>query len=173
MKLAFAGAALVACASQTTTTSSASLPPPNAEYSPSWPTLGRGVERFITIQLGPDALEQCRNVSPKFPFDSATADVEDQDQLAALVRCLNHETMQSRSVLLVGRADPRGTDAYNMELGTKRVEHIRDFLVREGLDPSRITTDSGGKRDARGSLPDYSFGYDRRVDVVVLGAHHL
>jgi len=169
--------ALVACAAETgtVTTSSASLPPPNAngEYSPSWPTLGNGIARFITIELGPDTLAQCRMVSPKFPFDSATTYVEDKDQLAAFVRCLNHESMRTRTVLLVGRADPRGSDAYNMKLGLKRAEQIREFLTREGLAPERIlATETEGKRDARGNLPDYSFGYDRRVDVVVLGEHH-
>jgi len=169
---------LVACASgttTTTTTTSSTLPPPdsNGEYHPGWPTLGRGVERFITIQLGPDTFEHCRMVSPKFPFDSSMTYVQDKDQLAAFVRCLNHPSMLDRKVALVGRADPRGSDAYNMQLGMRRADAIRDFLVQEGLSPDRIVSlDSEGKRDAKGYLPEYSFGYDRRTDVIVLGAAH-
>jgi OOP family OmpA-OmpF porin len=168
--------ALVACAGEATQTktTSAELPVPNADgnYRPGWPVLGNGPERFITIHLGPDEFAQCRMVSPKFPFNSASTYVEDDDQLAALVRCLNHPSMESRGVLLVGRADPRGTDAYNLKLGQERAEHIREFLVKQGLAPTRIATDSEGKRDAKGGTPDYSYGYDRRVDVVVVGGTH-
>jgi OOP family OmpA-OmpF porin len=171
------GVALGACGTTdktTVTNTSAQLPPPNVsgEYRPSWPSLGHGIERIITVQLGPDTLAHCRDVSPKFPFDSAIVYVEDRDQLAALVRCLNHESMQSRGVLLVGRADPRGTDEYNMRLGARRAEQIREFLVHEGLSANRIAAESEGKRDAKGNLPEYSFGYDRRVDVVVVGGAH-
>jgi hypothetical protein len=172
-------AALSACTaanvSKTTVTSSR-LPPPDADgqYRPGWPTLGHGYERFITIQLGPDGFEHCRMVSPKFPFDSATSYVEDKDQLAAFVRCLNHPEMAGRKVALIGRADPRGTDDYNMKLGAKRADSIRDYLVSAGLAPDRIVyIESEGKRDAKGSTDgDYSFGYDRRVDVRVLGGAH-
>jgi len=169
--------ALVACAktTSTTTVTSSALPPTdsNGEYHPGWPTLGRGVERFITIQLGPDTFEHCRMVSPKFPFDSALTYVQDKDQLAAFVRCLNHPSMLERKVALVGRADPRGSDDYNMKLGMQRADAIRDFLIQEGLSPDRIVSiDSEGKRDAKGQLPEYSFGYDRRTDVIVLGGAH-
>ena len=92
--------------------------------------------QVIAIELGPDTLARCRDVSPKFPFDSVTAYVEDKDQLAALVLCLNHESMRSRGVLLVGRADPRGSTAYNDDLGQRRADQIRVFLVGAGLAPS-------------------------------------
>jgi OmpA-OmpF porin, OOP family len=170
--------ALVGCADaavSTTTVTSARLPAPSSdgEYHPAWPTLGHGVERSFTIQLGPDTLEHCRMVSPKFAFDSAQTYVEDKDQLSAFVRCLNHPSMLGRKVELVGRADPRGTDAYNMQLGLRRAEEIRAFLIHEGLAPERIVmTESAGKRDAKGNLPEYSFGYDRRTDVIVVGAVH-
>ncbi len=175
--LGLLGLALTGCAGEsatTTATTSGALPPPNAngEYSLTWPALGTGPERVITIQLGPDTLTHCRDVSPKFPFDSEIAYVEDKDQLAALVRCLNHESMLSRGVLLVGRADPRGTTTYNMSLGMKRADRIREFLIGQGLSASRIATASEGKADAKGNLPDYSYGYDRRVDVVVVGGTH-
>ena len=167
--------ALAACAPQAKSAAAPSnLPPPNArgQYTLKWPDEGRGIQRSIAIQLGPDTLARCRDVSPKFPFDSATTYVEDRDQLDALVLCLNHESMQSRGVLLVGRADPRGTNAYNEELGQRRADQIRTLLMRAGLASNRIATESMGKHDARSGLPDYSPGYDRRVDVVVVGGIH-
>jgi OOP family OmpA-OmpF porin len=176
--------ALLACAiagcadnaTSTTTTTSATLPAPNAngEYRPNWPPVGHGVERSITIQLGPDSLEHCRMVSPKFPFDSSVTYTEDRDQLSAFVRCMNHPSMLDKKVALVGRADPRGSDDYNIQLGLRRAQAIRDFLIQSGLAPDRIVAlDSKGKREAKGYSPDYSFGYDRRVDVGVEGDVHV
>jgi OOP family OmpA-OmpF porin len=171
------GLALAGCAGETAAvqTTSATLPAPNAagEYKVPWPVFGEGQARFVTIQLGPDLYQYCRDVSPKFPFDSASTYVQDRDQLVALASCLNHPGLESRHVLLVGRADPRGSDAYNLELGSRRAAFIKEFLVSAGLAPNRIDVATRGKRDARGMLPDYSYGYDRRVDIVVTGgAHH-
>lgn len=174
---AAAGFVLAACASQSPTvqTTSATLPPPNAagEYKVPWPVFGRGNERFVTIQLGPDLYQWCRNVSPKFPFDGASSYVQDRDQLVALASCLNHPGLESRHVRLVGRADPRGSEAYNMQLGWRRAQSIKEFLVSAGLSADRIDIASAGEHGAKGTLPEYSYGYDRRVDIIVTGgAHH-
>jgi outer membrane protein OmpA-like peptidoglycan-associated protein len=137
-----------------------------------WPTFGRGVERDIKIQLGPDALARCRNVSPKFAFDRAQTFVDSDDELEALASCLNHPSMQDQTILLVGRADPRGTVAYNDRLALERAENIEDYLVRHGVDAGRIELSSEGKSQATTEArPDFSYGYDRRVDVIVRGVH--
>lgn len=150
------------------------LPPPNAngEYAVDWPQLGHGEARYITIQLGPDSFEYCRDVSPKFDFDSSVTYVQDRAQLAAFARCMNKAGMENRRVLLVGRADPRGTDEYNQRLGQERAERIKALLISSGLSADRIQVESQGERDAKGHLPEYAYGYDRRVDVVVGGVHH-
>src|SRR3954469_1539802 len=97
------------------------LPPPGpgGEYSPDWPELGSGEARYIHIELG-DSFETCRHLSPKFPFDSAHTRAQDQAQLQAFASCMNHPELASRTVLLLGRADPRGTARYNDDLGSKR-----------------------------------------------------
>ena len=183
------GLALVACgASQSTVrTTSAQLPPPNAngEYHVTWPAEGSGVARTITLTLGPDLHAMCRDVSPKFEFDKSATYVEYKDQLIALASCLNKAGLENRRVLLVGRADPRGSDAYNMALGERRAQGIKDFLVSSGLAASRIDITTDGKRGAKGeqpvvvegqvdpTMPTFDYGYDRRVDVIVTGgAHH-
>ncbi len=168
--------ALAACASETgaVQTTSATLPPPNAqgEYTVPWPTFGHGEARFITIQLGPDTYAYCRNVSPKFPFDQSVTYVQYRDQLQALASCLKHPAMEGRHVVLVGRADSRGPDDYNIKLGARRADAIRKILIESGVPADRIETVSYGARGARGMLPSYSDGYDRRVDVVVTGGTH-
>lgn len=149
------------------------LPPPNSdgEYSPDWPDLGKGEDRYITIEMG-DSLETCRHLSPKFPFDSARTRAQDRAQLRAFASCINDPVMLDRKVLLVGRADERGTTNYNQELGMKRAERIKTLLTDNGVQPDRIELRSKGEAGAEGSTPDSSFGYDRRVDVIVQGAVH-
>ena len=148
-------------------------PGPSGVYKPEakWPGFGNGEERIITIQLGPDGSKMCRTVSPKFPYDSAIVQVEERPQLDAIASCLNHASMVDRSILLVGRADPRGTAEYNDQLGTKRALKIKEMLIQDGVAESRITVESIGSAEAMGNRPDYSFGYDRRVDIMVSGAH--
>jgi len=152
----------------------AKLPDPGADgvYSIDWPELGKGADRYISIDLGPDSLESCRKVSPKFPFDSAKTRAQDRAALQALASCLNHPSMADRTLNLVGRADEKGTDAYNEELGKKRAERIRDILVKNGVGADRIRLGSAGEAGAVGSKPDYSAGYDRRVDVIIVGGTH-
>jgi len=183
------GLALAGCGASvgTTTTTSAQLPAPSSDgnYHVRWPDEGSGVARTITLTLGPDLHAWCRDVSPKFPFDNATTYVDDKDELLALASCLNKAGLENRHVLLVGRADPRGSDAYNLALGARRAQSVKDFLVSAGLSANRIDIATAGERDAKGhqpvvvegqvdpSMPRYTYGYDRRVDVIVTGgAHH-
>lgn len=151
-------------------------PPPelsSAEtVSVGWPTLGPGDARFIRIDLGPDSLEQCRHTAPNFPFDSTKTFAQDRAQVVALASCLNSPGMTDRRILLVGRADPSGANAYNDELGLKRAEAIRKILVDNGIAPQRIDLASRGETGAKGDTAEQSSGYDRRVDIVVRGGVH-
>ena len=49
------------------------------------------------------------------------------------------------TVLIEGYADIRGTPAYNLQLAQRRADAAKAFLVGLGIDPSRITTASGGE----------------------------
>lgn len=48
-------------------------------------------------------------------------------------------------VLIEGHCDERGTLEYNLALGDRRARGARDFLIRYGVDPSRITMISYGE----------------------------
>jgi outer membrane protein OmpA-like peptidoglycan-associated protein len=163
------------CTRQVTQNNNVRLPDPgpDQEYTVQWPDLGPGEDRFVRIDLGPDAFELCRNADPKFPFDSAQTRAQDHAQMKALASCLNHSSMLDRKVQLVGRADATGTDAYNRDLGRRRAESIRKLLIESGLSPNRIVAvRSRGEQGAVGNQPAYAPGYDRRVDVVVTGGVH-
>ena len=44
-----------------------------------------------------------------------------------------------------GHCDARGTREYNLALGERRAQSVKDYLVSLGVDPSRIATISYGK----------------------------
>ncbi len=50
-----------------------------------------------------------------------------------------------RNIIIQGHADERGTREYNLALGDRRANAVRNFLVAVGVDPNRVTTVSFGK----------------------------
>jgi len=48
-------------------------------------------------------------------------------------------------ILIAGNCDERGTREYNLALGARRAGAVREFLIGQGVDPSRIATVSYGK----------------------------
>ncbi len=49
------------------------------------------------------------------------------------------------NVTVEGHADERGTREYNLALGERRANAVKNYLVAMGVDPRRITTVSYGK----------------------------
>ena len=48
-------------------------------------------------------------------------------------------------IVIEGHADERGTRDYNLALGARRANAVRDFLISEGVNGSRLQTISYGK----------------------------
>jgi len=48
---------------------------------------------------------------------------------------------------LVGHTDTTGKEGYNVELSGKRAASVRDYLVKAGINASRITTRAAGKSE--------------------------
>ena len=49
------------------------------------------------------------------------------------------------TIVLTGYTDVTGTNAYNMELGTRRAQAAKDYIVARGIAPHRIIIDSKGE----------------------------
>jgi peptidoglycan-associated lipoprotein len=124
------------------------------------------------LTLGDDIAASCGNVNAHFAFDSAEPLPQDHLRIKDVVDCLNHPKVKDQDVLLVGRADARGTSKYNLALGQRRAERIKQILVDAGVEADRIRTISTGAYGALGDEREYSHGYDRRVDVALLGTVH-
>lgn len=55
------------------------------------------------------------------------------------------ETYKASSVLIEGHCDERGTGEYNLELGKRRAQAIKGYLIDLGVEASRIQIASYGK----------------------------
>ncbi|MBO9584588.1 MAG: OmpA family protein [Flavobacterium sp.] len=59
--------------------------------------------------------------------------------------------VKNASVLIVGHGDSIGSKEYNMVLAQRRAEYTKNFLIKNGIEASRITTESKGSDEPFGS----------------------
>ena len=69
-----------------------------------------------------------------------------------------------------GHADERGTREYNIALGARRAQAVRDYLASRGISPNRMRTISYGKERPVAVCNDISCWSQNRRAVTVLGA---
>ena len=69
-----------------------------------------------------------------------------------------------------GHADERGTREYNLALGARRAQTVRDYLVSRGIAANRIRTISYGKERPVAVCDDISCWSQNRRAVTVLNA---
>ncbi len=78
-----------------------------------------------------------------FDFDSSEIPSSGRPVIAAQARYLQDHT--STVVTLEGNTDERGTREYNIGLGYRRANAVRDALIASGVSPNQIKTLSYGE----------------------------
>jgi outer membrane protein OmpA-like peptidoglycan-associated protein len=84
------------------------------------------------------------------------------DQVAAVLKEYPFLTVE-----LQGHTDPRASVAYNQALARRRALSVRNYLLRQGIDPGRMTIRSFGESQRRttgSGVVDYA--RDRRVEII-------
>lgn len=139
--VALAAASVTACASRPkpdTMPPAPPAPPPATQPSTPPPPVGQGplpgTQQDFVINVGDRVY---------FDFDSYSVRSDAAPVLEAQAAWLNR--YPSVMIRLEGNADERGTREYNLALGARRANAVRDFLVSRGVSSSRITTVSYGK----------------------------
>jgi len=75
------------------------------------------------------------------------------------------------NVTIEGHCDERGTREYNLGLGDRRANAVKDYLVALGVNPSRVKTISYGKERPRAlGSNEAAWAQNRRSETVVGGA---
>lgn len=85
-----------------------------------------------------------------FPFSSAQKDIDPAID-AYLEKLAERLKQTNERVVVTGHTDNVDTDAYNLQLGQRRADFIRDILVRNGAPADRITVRSEGESNPRAS----------------------
>lgn len=72
-------------------------------------------------------------------------------------------------VLIEGHCDERGTEEYNLALGEKRAREVRDYLLKYGINPERLSVISYGESmPAVAGSGEKSWSKNRRAQFAVL-----
>ena len=140
-------------------------PPPFLEKAQ--PVVEEVVEVVETIvtepSIAPGSLEDFRvNVGERvyFDLDQYRLDTEDQDILKRQAAWL--ASYPDIRVLVAGNADERGTREYNLALGERRANAVKEYLVSLGVSASRVDTVSYGKeRPVVAGSDDQSWALNR------------
>ncbi len=96
-----------------------------------------------------------------FDYDSFDLDSDAQELLQDQAAWLKQHS--SVGVTIEGHCDERGTREYNLALGEKRAQAVKNHLVGLGISSSRLSTVSYGKeRPAVVGSNDAAWGQNRR-----------
>lgn len=106
--------------------------------------------------------------SIQFGFDEFTVSGAERGKLDQVVNYMNNNP--NAKVVAEGHTDWYGTTEYNLGLGDRRANAVKDYLVRQGISPTRVEVLSLGELEADPDLPktDPNVIDDRRVDVILV-----
>ena len=98
-----------------------------------------------------------------FDYDQATLK---PDSRALLLAHADNLRSSGGSARLEGHADERGSREYNIALGERRANAVRDFLVLQGVSASSLEVVSyGEERPVAMGSDESSYAQNRRVEI--------
>lgn len=124
------------------------------------------LRKGLTIQQAQKvATQNCDAATLSFDFDQYALRPDSRQDLDSIMECLSR---RSGRIRLEGHCDSRGTTEYNLALGQRRADTVKDYLVAAGISPGRVTTVSYGEERpiATGENED-AWARNRRVELRV------
>jgi peptidoglycan-associated lipoprotein len=111
------------------------------------------------------------NVGDRVFFETDSSELTPQSRatLDKQAQWLNNYT-QYAQFTIEGHADERGTREYNLALGARRAQTVRDYLISRGIAANRMHTISYGKERPVALCDDISCWSQNRRAVTVLNA---
>lgn len=104
------------------------------------------------------------SVLVKFKYDEAVLSAEDKMALNAAVEKL--KANKGLKIQVVGHTDERGSTEYNLALGERRAQAVREYLNSMGVSGEQITTMSmGEEQPVVDGHDEMAWGQNRRANV--------
>jgi len=111
------------------------------------------------------------NVGDRVFFDFDKYDLKADARKALEKQAAWMKANPSVTVVVEGHADERGTREYNLALGDRRANSVKDYLGSLGVNPSRVDTISYGKeRPVATGSNEAAWSQNRRGVTKVTGA---
>ena len=110
------------------------------------------------------------NVGDRVFFEVDSSELTAQSRATLEKQAQWLQLYRSYAFTIEGHADERGTREYNIALGARRAQSVRDYLVARGIEAHRMHTISYGKERPVAVCNDISCWSQNRRAVTVLGA---
>lgn len=100
-----------------------------------------------------------------FDFDQISIRGDMADKLVANAAYIQQTNAR---IVIAGNCDERGTNEYNIALGEKRAQAVKQYLVYLGVNASQLRTVSyGEERPLFLGQDDFSWSQNRRADFII------
>lgn len=108
------------------------------------------------------------NVGDRVFFESDSSELTSQSIATLEKQAQWLQIYNQYTFTIEGHADERGTREYNIALGARRAQTVRDYLASRGVQPQRMRTISYGKERPVAVCNDISCWSQNRRAVTVL-----
>lgn len=145
---------------------------PRAQSTPRAPAKDLSGSGTRSDGVGGDPLKDPNNILSRrsifFDYDQFTVKEEFKPVVAAHARYLQQN--RSASATVQGHADERGSREYNLALGQKRADAVKQMMTLLGAPASQIETVSFGEEKPRAQgASEQAYAENRRADIVYRG----
>lgn len=163
LKFACLSAALVLGACTKKEAVATTTPPPAAAPAPA--------PAPVTSSIIPGSAEDLRvNVGDTVHFALDQYNIEEGDKAILGRQAAWLQKFPSVRVTIEGHADERGTREYNLALGARRANAVKEYLVSQGVSTARVETVSYGKERPLCTTSDEGcWAQNRRGTTIVTG----
>ena len=104
------------------------------------------------------------NATVYFEFDKFNLNSKSLQTLKSAVAAMKDNS--SIKITISGHADERGTREYNLALGQRRAESVRDYFAVYGINANRVTVKSyGEERPLSDGSDETSYAKNRRAEI--------
>ena len=112
------------------------------------PVVVQPVETVTEVDI--DAL--AKQSTTYYPFNVDTLSQASKDNLQALIAYVSEHP--NAKITIFGNADRLGSESYNLSLSASRAKKVKEYLVSQGIQASRIKTVAYGEVKAKGETEE-------------------
>jgi peptidoglycan-associated lipoprotein len=155
---------LAACASEKPKAPEAATPVPPPVVTAPAPEAAPAPAPVVEVDSLNDPASILAKRSVYYPFDVSAVQDADKPIVVAHAKYLSEHP--DRNVRVEGNADERGSNEYNLALGQRRADGVKQMLVLGGAKASQIETVSYGEEKPKATGHDEaSWSQNRRSDI--------